>query len=34
MNKDDLSDLRAEFDKFVKDSCTLTQRITKSKRYN
>lgn len=30
MNKDDLSDLRAEFDKFVKDSCTFNPEDNKN----
>ncbi|MGE4419685.1 MAG: hypothetical protein AB7D38_07600 [Sulfurimonas sp.] len=29
MNRDDLSDLRAEFDKFVKDSCSLDSQDLK-----
>ena len=30
MNKNDLSDLRAEFDKFVKDKCSLEQEGTQN----
>lgn len=32
MNRDDLSDLRAEFDKFVKDRCSLTPEELNSKK--